>query len=76
MVDMKRSHCARWMGQTREVLTHANQALHTYVCVTTPAPRPSQKPICKTFFVFLKTHYFIIFLVLHFITSSLPLQPC
>ena len=72
VVDAKHLRCAHWTGQTREVPTHASQALHTYVCASALAPRPSQKPLHDTFCV-PKNTLFLLFLVLHFITSSLPL---
>ena len=70
-VDVKHSCHAHWMGQTWEVATHTIRALHTYVCASTPAPRPSQKPLHDTFCVPKNTLLYY-FLVLHFITSSLP----
>ena len=48
-MDAKRLRRYRWTGRLGKVPTHANRALHTYVCASAPAPRPSQKPLRDTF---------------------------
>ena len=47
-MDMKRSRHDHW-GRLGKVPTHASRALHMYVCASTMAPRPSQKPLHDTF---------------------------
>ena len=60
-MDMKRSHRDCWRSRLGKVPIHANRMLHTYVCASTPAPRPSQNPLRDTFCIPQNTPFSLFF---------------
>ena len=73
---MKCSRRDRWTGRLGKVPMHTIRALHTYVCASAPAPKPSQKPLRDTFCVPKNTPFSLFLVLRFFITSSFLFQPC